>query len=213
MVETLRQRVAEGKDRDGRPLDAETKAAYASDADQAARYLAATRTVTFVPPTMEVADRLVLRLGGRTVEILHLGPGHTRADLVVWLPAERIAATGDLVVSPVPLIGNTARPLEYPDTLDRLLALGAGTWLPGHGPVMRSDAYVRQVRDLAVALRDGVKASVAAGASLEETRRRVDLSRFREAFAGRSALKAALFEMYVAQPAIEAAWHQAKEGA
>ncbi len=212
MVEALRKRVAEGRDRDGKPLDAETKAAHASDADQAARYLEATRAVTFVPPTVEVSDRLTLRSGTRTVEILYPGPGHTRADLVVWLPAERIVATGDLVVSPVPLIGNTARPLEYPATLDRLLALGAATWLPGHGPVMRDDAYARRVRDLAAAIRDGVKASVAAGASLEETRKRVDLARFRAEFAGASTLRASLFEMYVAQPAIEAAWRHAREG-
>jgi len=212
MVEVLRKRVAEGRDREGRPLDAETKAAYASDADQAARYLEATKSVEFVPPTVEVHDRLTLRLGERVVEILHPGAGHTGADLVVWLPAERIVATGDLVVAPVPLIGNTARPLAYAGTLDRLLALGASTWLPGHGPVMRDDAHVRRVRDLAAAIRDGVKESVAAGASLEETRRRVDLARFRDAFARDSRLRRSLFEMYVAQPALEAAWRHAREG-
>ena len=212
MVEALRKRVADGKDREGRPLDAETKSAYASDADQAARYLEATKSVTFVPPTIEVHDRLALRLGGRTVEILHLGAGHTRSDLVVWLPAERIVATGDLVAAPVPLIGNTARPLEYAGTLDRLLDLRAGTWLPGHGPVMRDDAYVRRVRDLAAAIRDAVKSAVAGGATLEETRKRVDLSRFREAFAGESRLRVSLFDMYVVQPAIEAAWRHARDG-
>lgn len=212
MVEALRKRVAEGRDREGRPLDAETKAAYASDADQAARYLEATKSVTFVPPTIEVDDRLVLRLGQRVVEILHLGPGHTRSDLAVWLPAERIVATGDLVAAPVPLIGNTARPLEYAGTLDRVLGLRPGTWLPGHGAVMRDDAFVRRVRDLAAALRDGVKTAVAAGASLEETRKRVDLSRFREAFAGASSLRATLFDLYVAQPAVEAAWRHARDG-
>jgi glyoxylase-like metal-dependent hydrolase (beta-lactamase superfamily II) len=212
LVETLRKRVAEGKDREGRPLDAETKAAYASDAEQASRYLEATRAVSFVPATIEVRERLTIRLGGRAVEILHLGPGHTRADLVVWLPAERIVATGDLVAAPVPLIGNTARPLEYAGTLDRLLGLGALAWLPGHGPVMREDGYVRRVRDLAAAIRDGVRAAVAAGASLEETRARLDLAAWRASFAGASKLRASLFEMYVAQPAIEAAWRHAREG-
>lgn len=212
MVEVLRKRVAEGRDRDGKPLDAETRAAWASDADQAARYLEATKSVTFQPPTIEVQDRLTLRLGARVVEILHLGAGHTRSDLVVWLPAERIAATGDLVAAPIPLIGNTARPLEYASTLDRLLDLRPSAWLPGHGAVMREDAYVRRVRDLAAAIRDGVKASVAAGASLEETRKAVDLARFRESFSGASRLKASLFDMYVAQPAVEAAWRQARDG-
>ncbi|MBK8323477.1 MAG: MBL fold metallo-hydrolase [Betaproteobacteria bacterium] len=211
MVEALRKRVAGGRDRGGRPLDAETKAAYASDADQAGRYLEATRSVLFLPPTIEVRDRLTIRLGARTVEVIHPGPGHTRADLVVWLPAERIVATGDLVALPVPLIGNTARPLEYPATLERVLGLQALVYLPGHGPVIRDDAPVRRVLALVKAIRDGVKASVAAGETLEETRRRVDLAAFRESFAGTSRWRGTLFDMYVVQPALEAAWRQAHE--
>ena len=46
-----------------------------------------------------------------------------------------IAITGDLVVWPVPLIGNTAAPLEYAATLQRLLELNAAVFVPGHGPM------------------------------------------------------------------------------
>ena len=127
------------------------------------------------------------------------------------LSAERIVATGDLVALPVPLIGNTARPLEYPATLERVLGLQALVYLPGHGPVMRDDAPVRRVLALVKAIRDGVKASVAAGETLEETRRRVDLAAFRESFAGTSRWRGTLFDMYVVQPALEAAWRQAHE--
>jgi len=209
MVVALRKRLAEGRDRAGRPLDAETRAALASDADQAERYLAETKDVAFIPPTLEVRERLTLRRGARTIEILHLGPGHTRADLVVWLPAEGIAVTGDLVVWPVPLIGNTAAPLDYATTLERLLALGATVFVPGHGPVLRDDAHVRLVARLAAAIRDQVRAAVARGATLDETRKAVDLEEFRRAFAGDSTLRRSLFEMYVAQPAVEGAWRQA----
>jgi glyoxylase-like metal-dependent hydrolase (beta-lactamase superfamily II) len=209
MVEALRKRLAEGRDSSGKPLDAETRAALASDSAQAARYLEETKSVRFVPPTVEVRDRLTLRRGARTIEILHLGPGHTRADLVVWLPAERIAVTGDLVVWPVPLIGNTAAPLEYAGTLEKLLALGAATYVPGHGPVQRDDAHVRLTARLAASIRDQVRAAVARGDSLEETRKRVDLEEFRRGFAGDSKLRRSLFEMYVVQPAVEGAWRQA----
>lgn len=209
LVEELRKRLAEGRDSAGNPLDAETRAALASDSAQAARYLEETKNVRFIPPTLEVVDRLILRRGARTIEILHLGPGHTKADLVVWLPAERIAITGDLVVWPVPLIGNTAVPLEYAGTLEKLLALGAGIFVPGHGPVQRDDTYVRLVARLAASIRDQVRAAVARGESLEETRKRVDLEEFRRAFAGDSKLRRSLFEMYVAQPAIEGAYRKA----
>ena len=193
MVEALRRRLAAGRDAKGDPLDAETRAALASDAAQAGRYLGETKSARIVPPTVEVRDSLALRRGGRTIEVLHLGAGHTRSDLVVWLPAERIAVTGDLVVWPVPLIGNTAAPLEYAATLERLLALGAGVFVPGHGPVLRDDSHVRLVARLAAAIRDQVRAAVARGDSLEETRKRVDLEEFRRAFAGESKLRRSAF--------------------
>ena len=166
----------------------------------------------FIPPTLEVRERLTLRRAARTIEILHLGAGHTRSDLVVWLPAERIAITGDLVVWPVPLIGNTAAPLEYAGTLERLLELKAAVFVPGHGPVLRDDAHVRLVARLAASIRDQVRAAVARGDTLEQTRKGVDLEEFRVAFAGDSKLRRSLFEMYVVQPAVEGAWRQASEG-
>jgi glyoxylase-like metal-dependent hydrolase (beta-lactamase superfamily II) len=209
MVQALRKRLAEGRDRAGAPLDAETRAALASDAAQAERYLAETKGVEFVPPTLEVRERLTLRRAARAIEILHLGAGHTRSDLVVWLPAERIAITGDLVVWPVPLIGNTAAPLEYAGTLERLLELNAAVFVPGHGPVLRDDAHVRLVARLAASIRDQVRAAVARGETLAQTRKRVDLEEFRRAFAGESTLRRSLFEMYVVQPAVEGAWRQA----
>lgn len=54
--------------------------------------------VTAVPPDVMVADRLVLERGTREIHILHLGRGNTPGDLVLWLPGERVLATGDLVV-------------------------------------------------------------------------------------------------------------------
>ena len=212
MVEALRRRLATGRDSKNEPLDAETRAALASDADQAERYLGETKAARIVMPTLEVRDGLVLRRGGRTIEVLHLGAGHTRADLVVWLPGERIAITGAHVAWPVPHIGNTAAPLEYAATLGRLLALQARVFVPGHGPILRDDSHVRLVARLAAAIRDQVRAAVARGEGLEETRRHVDLEEFRLAFAGESKLRRSLFEMYVAQPAIEGAWRQARDG-
>lgn len=209
MVQALKKRLAEGRDSAGNSLDAETRAALASDAAQAERYLEETKSAQFIPPTLEVRERLTLRRTARTIEILHLGAGHTRSDLVVWLPAERIAVTGDLVAWPVPLIGNTAAPLEYAGTLERLLELKAAVFVPGHGPVLRDDAHVRLVARLAASVRDQVRAAVARGESLEATRKAVDLEEFRVAFAGDSKLRRSLFEMYVVQPAVEGAWRQA----
>ena len=205
----LRELVRTGRNLAGETMTDEERASYLKDASLVERYLQDARDFEPVMPTITVDDRLVLRRGGRTVEILHLGAGHTRADLVVHLPAERIAITGDLVVWPVPLVGSTSFPGAFAATLDRVLALRPAVIVPGHGPVLRDDAYVRTVADLLASLRDQTAAAVARGETLEQARRSVNLDPFRTALAGDSQLRRFIFYAYVALPGVEAAYREA----
>lgn len=36
-------------------------------------------------------------MGKRRVELMHVGRGHTKGDIMVWLPEEKILFSGDLV--------------------------------------------------------------------------------------------------------------------
>ena len=47
----------------------------------------------------EVAVASALDLGGRRVEIVHLGRGHTDGDLVVVVPDANVIFAGDLIES------------------------------------------------------------------------------------------------------------------
>jgi glyoxylase-like metal-dependent hydrolase (beta-lactamase superfamily II) len=138
-----------------------------------------------------------------------LGRAHTAADLVVHLPKENIAVTGDLVVWPVPLIGSTSYPAEYGATLEKLLALRPAVIVPGHGPVMRDDTYVKLMVRLLTSIKQQVAAAVGRGETLEQTRKSVNLTEFRQAFAGDSKLKSFVFANYVTVPAVAAAFRQA----
>ena len=76
-----------------------------------------------------------LVLGGVRLRILHMGPAHTPEDLVVYLPEEKLLFAGDLVFrARVPFVGQADSRL-WIKSLDRLLALEATTFVPGHGPV------------------------------------------------------------------------------
>ena len=48
-------------------------------------------------PTLVFERELTLFLGQLEVKILHLGPGHTKGDTVVWIPSQRVLFSGDLV--------------------------------------------------------------------------------------------------------------------
>ena len=49
---------------------------------------------------------MTLHRGAREIRILFLGRGHTAGDVVVYLPKERIVATGDLLVEGTSYMGD-----------------------------------------------------------------------------------------------------------
>lgn len=78
-----------------------------------------------------------LDLGGVRLEMLHLGPAHTRADIVVVVPGEDVIFMGDLIESAGdPQFGPASDIGSWPKVLDD--ALGASTeatrFVPGHAP-------------------------------------------------------------------------------
>jgi cyclase len=208
-IEEIRSVMAKNQNLTGAPLTEEERASFTSDIAQVERYLAEAPGFQIVLPTVVVEDRLTLHRGGRTIEIRHLGRAHSRGDLVVYLPKEKIAIAGDLVVWPVPLVGTTSFPLEYGAALEKLLALAPAVVVPGHGSVMRDDAYVRLMARMLASMKQQVEAAVGRGETLEQARKSVDLGEFRRAIAGDSQLKNFIFTFYVAGPGVATAYGHA----
>jgi glyoxylase-like metal-dependent hydrolase (beta-lactamase superfamily II) len=209
LIKLLRDQLGQNKSLAGGDLTDEERAGYAETLRLIERYVAEAPGFQTVLPTLTVEDRMTLHRGARAIEIRYLGRAHTAADLIVHLPKENIVIAGDLLVWPVPLIGSTSWPADYAATLENLLALRPAMIVPGHGPVMRDDAYARQMIRMLTSIRQQVEAAIGRGETLEQTRKSVDLSEFRKSFAGDSKFKGFLFANYVAGPAVAAAFRQA----
>jgi glyoxylase-like metal-dependent hydrolase (beta-lactamase superfamily II) len=101
-------------------------------------------------PNVELAVATALDLGGRRVEIAHLGRGHTDGDLVVVVPDADLIFAGDLIESAgPPSLGPDAVPDEWPATLDAVIGLMTTNTLavPGHGqPVGREFVFEQRSR-------------------------------------------------------------------
>ena len=78
-------------------------------------------------------DRFVLNDGQREVDFLFLGWGHTPGDGYVWLPKEKVLATGDAAVNGPRNKLADASIANWPMVLDKAIALGPKEVLPGHG--------------------------------------------------------------------------------
>ena len=210
-AEFLRGLVKQEKGFDGESLTDEERESHISSVALAERYFAEPGKLQPLAPTLTFDDHLTVVRGDRTIDLLWLGRAHTRGDIVVHLPKEGIAFTGDIVAAPVPLIGSTSFPIDYGLSLEKLLALKASVYVPGHGPVMKDDSYVQLMSRLLASMRQQTEAAVARGETLEQARKSVDLSEFRQAMAGDSKLRSLLFKMYVADPGVMRAYQQATE--
>jgi cyclase len=78
-------------------------------------------------------DSFVLKDDRREVRFLFLGWGHTPGDGYVWLPKERVLCTGDAAVNGPRNKLLDANIANWPDVLDKALALKPLHVLPGHG--------------------------------------------------------------------------------
>jgi glyoxylase-like metal-dependent hydrolase (beta-lactamase superfamily II) len=143
---------------------------------EAQRFPRLFRAVESVPgltwPTLVFDRSLTLFMGKREVRILHLGKGHTKGDTVAWLPKEKVLFSGDLVeYGAAPYCGD-AHFREWPETLEKLRALGAEKLVPGCGDALMTAADVNRAIDGTQGfLRDmtgHVEAGVRAGQRLKE---------------------------------------------
>ncbi len=204
----LTQYVEGGKRRDGTPIPENVKAYLRQQIADIALEAAEVPGVTLAAPSLTFEKELTVHLGKRAVRIAFLGEGNTAGDAVVIVPDAKVVATGDLLVAPTPY-GYGCHPAAWIETLKALSAIDAVAVVPGHGPVMSDWSYAAKVSALLAALREQVAAAVLAGATLEETRRKVNLDVFRSQFAGEDFERGEAFDDYFVASAVDRAYQEA----
>ncbi len=146
---------------------AEMRERAAQESDPGWAEVAATEIAV---PERTFSSAISLDLGGRQVELVHPGRGHTAGDLVVRVPDADVLLAGDLVEegSP-PAYGDDCFPMEWPLTLDTVLSLTtpASTVVPGHGAVV-DRAFVEQQRNEIGIVAETIRDAATRGVPVEE---------------------------------------------
>ena len=106
------------------------------------------RSVESIPhltfPTITFETAMTIDLGNRIVELKHLGAGHTRGDIVAWVPDCKVLCSGDLLeYGATPYCGD-AQLEEWPQTLEHIKALGAVAAVPGRGNALFNEKEVNE---------------------------------------------------------------------
>jgi cyclase len=204
----IRQMLADGKKRDGTPLSADDREFYEAEVHDFTAAAPAIAGMKYAPPTLTFERELTVDLGQRIVRILHLGRGNTAGDAVVYVPDAKVVATGDLVVAPAPY-ATASFMFEWPDTMRKLMALEAGTIVPGHGPLMHDWRHARQVTDAVQAIVDQMEQAAAEGVSFDDARKRIDVAKHRDALAGSDPFQRRIFDTFFLPGATRRAYDEA----
>jgi len=171
-VEALRKRIADEK-------DPQQKALLERQVTNSLAYLEQVKEIKVTPPGVTLDRKMTLFRGGREIQILYFGRGHTDTDVVVYLPKERIVCTGDLMESVVSYMGDSF-PEDWIATLDRLKALDFDTVMPGHGVVFHGKGKIEAFQKY---LRDVITQTAALrkqGLSAEQAAQKIDVTAYRE---------------------------------
>ena len=105
--------------------------------------------VAITPPDWTFAETATIDLGDRHIELRYLGLGHTDNDVVALVPDCGALFAGDLFENGDHLSFGDSFPVAWAETAARLLPLGDGPVVPGHGDVVDRAWAAAQAADLA----------------------------------------------------------------
>lgn len=125
------------------------------------------RGITLTPPTQTFEGSLTLMVDDKRVELHEVGPAHTKGDVIVHVPEDRVAWTGDILfINAHPIIWE-GPVSNWIAACDRLLELDVDTIVPGHGP-LTDKRGVQATKDYWLRLRSLTERGVRDGASIED---------------------------------------------
>lgn len=151
-------------------------------------------------PQVTYRDRLTIHLGGKEIQILYLGRGHTRGDSIIFVPQDRIAYVSELFFSDQFLYINDGYGLSWLKTLDAIEALPADILVPGHGSIPQDPKETREAlhrfRQILVDLRDAVQQEIARGATEDQAAAAIKLAQYEKMQGYTSQREVAVRRMY-----------------
>jgi len=135
-------------------------------------------------PHLTYRDRMSLNLGGKEIQILHIGKAHTRGDSIVFVPQDRIAYVSELFFyDRFPWMNSGY--VDWINAIDIALSLDADIFVPGQGPAnwqsdpKASRQALMRFRQILVDARDAVEKQIARGATEDEAVAAVQLPQYR----------------------------------
>jgi glyoxylase-like metal-dependent hydrolase (beta-lactamase superfamily II) len=137
-------------------------------------------TDPLVHPSVLFDDTLTFADDKHRVELMKLGPAHTKGDAVAYLPNEKILFVGDLAVNWT--LGNNVSDVDadhrnWVRALDKLAGWDANIVVPAHGE-LGTVKTIRDQRDYLADMLRQVEAGISAGKSADQLAQDINLMKY-----------------------------------
>lgn len=133
--------------------------------------------IRFTPPTHTFNGELDLKIGDKQVHLLEVGPAHTRGDVLVHSPSDRVVFTGDILfIDSTPLMweGPAANWIKACLLIEEM---DVDFIVPGHGPITDKHG-VAKVRRYLQYVHDQARIRYDAGMSAFEAAKDIELTEY-----------------------------------
>jgi glyoxylase-like metal-dependent hydrolase (beta-lactamase superfamily II) len=128
-------------------------------------------------PQQTFSDELRLPVGELQLELIEVGPAHTRGDTLVHVPARRVLFSGDILFSGAHPIAWAGPVSNWIAACELILAMDVEVIVPGHGPLAGPDA-VRELKGYFEYLYEQARVCRAEGMTALEAARAISLDRW-----------------------------------
>jgi len=151
-------------------------------------------------PNATFRDRMTFYLGGKEIQVLHLGAAHTKGDSILFVPQDRIVYMSEVFFNEEFPNMAGGYGVSWIRVLDAVRALGADYFIPGHGPIpddpRETRAALDRARQILVDARDGIQTQIAQGATEDQSVAAVKLDQYSKLFAFGNQREVVLRRMY-----------------
>jgi cyclase len=139
-------------------------------------------------PVVTFTESVTFHINGDSVVVTHVQPAHTDGDAIVQFTRANVIHMGDLfLTSGLPLIDRSSNGTLNGFIAAAGIALGMSNdqtrIIPGHGP-LANRAKLQAWRDMLMALREKLRAEIAAGRTIEQVLAARITAPYAEAFPG-----------------------------
>jgi glyoxylase-like metal-dependent hydrolase (beta-lactamase superfamily II) len=128
-------------------------------------------------PGETFSGELTLQVGGRELELIEVGPAHTRGDTLIHDQGERVLFSGDILFSGIHPITWAGPVSNWIAACERILALDVAVIVPGHGP-LATPAAISELKAYFEYLYEQTRARQAEGMTVLEAAHSISLDRW-----------------------------------